>query len=296
LFYLRKENVDLVDSFTGDEAARHVVQDRIEELAKIIDRCRHNIDDVKSFMSLKEKFSELLMFVKLANRYPTRPIPTTNAPTPDFCVTFRMRELFVEVKSLNLLNSEANLHAIMEESLASKILIEEQVEAGKRMATAVHVIQPYFNGNEHKRDSTTFVVEALIDKVEQNLGVGQFRFGSTLLLIDFSEQLLVHGSARDNLMREFASESVPIPQSGELWHLAFGVAGMPMKRVVEFEGLDNTDTPLGRNGVLREHPFISALVVHYAGVFWGAAIRRRDNIQAIDFLEDLCEGIAIETE
>ena len=84
LSYLSEENVGLVDSFNGDKAANHVIQERIEELTEIIGRCRNNIGDVKPFITLKEKFSELLMFVKLANRYPTRPVTRTKTPTPDW--------------------------------------------------------------------------------------------------------------------------------------------------------------------------------------------------------------------
>jgi hypothetical protein len=297
LSYLGKENIELIDSFTGDEAATETVQKRIEGLRTWVDRCLADIDNVNNFVALKEKFSELLMFTKLARRYPTQAIPETTTPTPDFYVKFRTLDLFVEMKSLNLLNTEANLRSIMNDALESKIETEHQVKQGRRVAMSHFVIQPYRRSDNYNPDSTTAVVEALIEKVDQNIGRDQFGFGSTILLLDFSNQLLLHGSPRDNLKREFVcnAENVAVPQSGELWHLGFGAVGMPMKRVIDFEGLDENDAPLSREGILRKHDFIAGLAIHHEGKFWGAALRSRQNINAVEFLQELCEEVAIET-
>lgn len=92
-----------------------------------------------------------------------------------------------------------------------------------------------------------------------------------------------------------ANSYVRVPQSGELWHLAFGAVGMPMKRVVDFEGLNAKDGLLAREGVLRKHDFIAGLAIHHEGKFWGAALRCHQNINAVEFLQDLCEEVAIET-
>lgn len=70
---------------------------------------------------------------------------------------------------------------------------------------------------------------------------------------------------------------------------------MPMKRVIDFEGLDEKDTPLSREGILRKHDFIAGLAVHHEGKFWGAALRSRQNINVVALLEDLCEEVAIQT-
>jgi len=297
LAYLRKENTQIIDSFVGDRAATEIVQNRIEEIREWVVRCLGDIDNVKNFVALKEKFSELLMFTKLARRYPTQAIRKTPTPTPDFRVTFRTLEFFVEMKSLNLINAEGNHRSIMNDALGSKIEMERQVKEGKRFASSFFVIQPYRRGNNYDPDSTSAVVEALIEKVDQNISRDQFTFGPTILLLDFSDQLLLHGSPSGNLQREFVcnAENVPVPQSGELWHLAFGTVGMPMKRVIDFEGLDETDAPLNREGILRKHNFIAGLAVHHEGKFWGTALRRRENINAVEFLQDLCEEVAIET-
>lgn len=299
LSYLNKENVALIDAFNGDTAAKQVVERRIKEIGKIVTRCHKavagDIFDVKDFVSLKEKFSELLIFTKLASRVPTEPIPEADKKTPDFKLTLRTGFLFIEMKSLNLVDTEPNLRSIIAEALACKMDVARQVRQGKRMAMSVFGIQPYKRGENYCPDSTSAVVEALIEKVDQNIKEEQFGFGSTVLLLDFSEQLLLHGSPRDNLKREFACEPVLVPQSGELWHLAFGKLEMPMKRVVEFEGLDETDTPLKRNGILRKHEFIAGLVIHHEDKFWGAAILRDNNTDVVEFLKTICEEVAIET-
>ena len=297
LSYLSKDNIAMIDSFTGDAIATETVQKRIEGIRYWADRCKADIDKVGNFVVLKEKFSELLMFTKLARRYQTEAIPEKATPTPDFRVRFKTLELFVEMKSLNLLDPDVNHRTIMSDALERKIETERQLKQGRRVAMSDFVIQPYRRGDDYKPDSTTAVVEALIEKVDQNIGKDQFGFGPTILLLDFSGQLLLHGSPSGNLNREFVcdAENVPVPQSGELWHLAFGAVGMPMKRVIDFEGLDEKDAPLSREGILRKHDFIAGLAVHHEGKFWGAALRCRQNINAVEFLQDLCEEVAIET-
>ena len=297
LSYLGKDNIALVDSFTGDAAATEIVKKRIEGIREWADRCLAQIDNVNNFVALKEKFSELLMFTKLARRYPTQAIPERATPTPDFRVQFKTLDLFVEMKSLNLLNPEVNLRTTMSDALESKIETERQIKQGRHVAMSAFVIQPYRRGDKYKPDSTTAVVEALIEKVDQNIGKEQFGLGPTILLLDFSDQLLLHGSPSGNLKREFVCnvDNVPDTQSGELWHLAFGSVDMPMKRVIDFKGLDNKDTPLSRDGILRKYDFIAGLAVHHEGKFWAAALRGRQNINVVAFLEDLCEEVAIET-
>jgi len=299
LSYLSKERIELVDSFAGDATVKQVVQRRINEIGKIVARCHKavvgDIFDVKDFVALKEKFSELLMFTKLASRFPTEAIPEADSKTPDFKLTLSTGCVFVEMKSLNLLDTEQNLRSIIMDALACKMEVANQVRQGKRVAMSLFGVQPYRRGKNYSPDSTSAVVETLIEKVDQNIKTEQFGFGPTILLLDFSEQLLLHGPTRDNLKREFTCEPVPVPQSGELWHFAFGKLEMPMKRVVEFEGLDETDTPLKRNGILRKYDFIAGLVIHHENKFWGTALLRDDNADVVEFLKTLCEEVAVET-
>ena len=83
----------------------------------------------------------------------------------------------------------------------------------------------------------------------------------------------------------------------DLLHLEDVLAelGMPMKRVIDFEGEDEKDSLLNREGILRKYDFIAGLAVHHEEKFWGAALRCRQNINAVEFLKDLCEEVAIET-
>jgi hypothetical protein len=115
-----------------------------------------------------------------------------------------------------------------------------------------------------------------------------------------SQQLTIHGSPRENLKREFVGQYSGQLQSGELWHLAFGEIGMPMKQVLDFDGPANADRPLARQGLLRRHPFISGILFHGLsfknGTFLGAAIRRRRNLRTIELLEKICEFVQIESK
>ena len=57
----------------------------------------------------------------------------------------------------------------------------------------------------------------LFEKVDQNISEGQFLLGQTFLLVDLCDELLIYGSALENLEECFGSP----PQSGALWHAAF---------------------------------------------------------------------------
>jgi hypothetical protein len=305
LVYLSKENIRDIEDFRGKEAERTIIKRRIAEITKIAARCSQslarNIYEVRDFLSLKEAFSELLMFVKLARRYAIVAVPTADLPTPDSKIRFNSGDIVIEKKSLNVVKTEKNLGRIITKALANKAEMREQIgklrkTVGRknRVVMTEQCIQPFWCGQNYDPDSTRDVVNALIEKADQNISESQFAHGPTVLLVDFSDQLTLHDPPNESLEREFFDPVYNCAQSGELWHFAFGEIGMRTKSVPHFEGMKIKDEPLERQGILRKHPFIAGLAVHYEGKFWGAAIRRANNIHVIQFLEDLCEKVKIE--
>jgi hypothetical protein len=297
LLYLSRENAKLVDEFSGTAEAVSHVRSEVKNLNKICDECVSNISNDQRLMDLKDAFSELLMFVKLSSKCVVEKIPETSTKTPDFKISHRGNGMFVELKALNMSGGLSKYKSIMTDALDGKIKQEKHIQNGSRSAMTEQVIMPYLKpGCDYDAQSTSMVVEILNQKVQQNIKPDQFSAGTTGLLIDFSEQLLLHGRPSDNLEKEFADPPDMIPQSGELWHLAFGDRDVPMKKCVSFAGEYDQDQPLQSDGILKKHPFIAGLIFHIDGEFWGAAIRRRENIQFIQFMEDLCKKVATITK
>lgn len=142
---------------------------------------------------------------------------------------------------------------------------------------------------------SSLVAEALIEKVVQNVKPEQFECGTTILLIDLDLFVL---PARENELLEREVVSVPMDHvhSGVLWHAAFGTIGMPMKRMAEFEGRPTVDRPLGWDGILRRFGYVRGLIVHYGDRFLGLAIRRKDTLKAIEFIERVCDDWMVVNE
>ena len=292
LLYLSEENAEVIDSFTGSLQATAKIREESAKLQKLCDECVRDITNYQKLIDLKDAFSEVMMLAKLLSNCDAEKIPESSKKTPDFKVTFNGKEMFVELKALNMSDGVWKHKAIMEESFAGKITQEDVIRGGARIAITEQEVMPYLkSGSSYDGQSTSMVVETLNQKVEQNLKPDQFTAGVTGLLLDFSGQLLLHGRPSDNLEEHFAEPPDMVPQSGELWHLAFGKHGVPMMKCVGFAGEDNVDLPLQSEGILRKHSFIAGLIFHIDDEFWGAAIRRRDNIHFIQFMERLCKKV-----
>ena len=236
------------------------------------------------------------MFVKLAGRFRVERVPEeAGRKTPDFQV-FAGTTLFIEVKALTIADGEAKRRKIMNDGLTTRIGLERKIDDGVAFATGIQVIQPHQKGSKpYDQSSVKLVTKNLIEKIELNVSVEQFTRGPTLLLVDLCGELLIHGSASDNLQKEF---DVP-PRSGELWHVAFGEIDAPMKKAQEFEISPFEPSSikhegLQREGVLKKFSFIRGIVFHYQDQLWGAAYRHRRNVKVIQFLEKLCREVKIE--
>jgi hypothetical protein len=297
LTYLSEDNVRLIDQFrSGSPSATEFVKSRILQLAALCQELEATLNAGR-MVELNNLFSETLMFVKLAGQFLAERVPEIpQDQTPDFQIKFDNLDLFVEGKALNVADGKAKHRKIMEEGLDTKIEMEEKSRDGASVATGIQVIQSHQKRSKpYDSQSLKLVTENLIEKIAQNISAGQFSKEPTILLVDLCDQLLIHGSASENIDREFGSP----PQSGELWHAAFGEIGAPMKRALEFEIPQSElakikHETLDREGILRRYSFVRGIAFHYGGRFWGAAFRYRHNVKVIDFLKEFCERVAIE--
>jgi hypothetical protein len=296
LSYLSAENVRLVEQFRpASSAGGDFVRRRCSFLTDLCQELTATLN-VTRMMELRDSFSELLMFVRLAGLFSVeRVAEEAGKKTPDFQV-LEDKTLFIELKALTVVDGALKHGKIIADGLKARIELEAKINDGSPVATSSQVIQPHQkSGKPYDPWSVKLVTENLIGKIDQNISKEQFSRGPTVLLIDLCDELLLHGVASENLQREYGSP----PTSGELWHAAFGKIGAQMKKAQEFE-MSASDVraiqheTLQMEGVLRRFPFVRGIVFHYRNQFWGAAYRHRRNVKVIDFLQKLCEEVAIE--
>lgn len=146
----------------------------------------------------------------------------------------------------------------------------------------IHIVCPYYSPNKNYDPySVRFVIESLIDKINQNIKVGQYLSGNTILLIDFSEQLLLTSKPCQ------AIQEISLGVSGELWNVAFGKIGTKIFKSPEFDGAENDDGELLKEGVLLNNPYIKGIIFHIDDSFYSIAEIKAGNLDVIHFLEYL---------
>jgi hypothetical protein len=296
LAYITHERVKEVESFPQSGSAGQFVQGCLRDLSERAKKCAANIGDIDCQMDFKDRFAELLMFVRLSEKCSIEKVSETTTKTPDFRV-HNFGSLFIEFKALSFVDGAYNYHNSMLEALDNKIEMEAKLQAGARVAITTQAIQPFLKSSREKDydpQSITMAVEALIEKIAQNIKPGQLGHGPTLLLVDL-EQFPLPGKDNELLEKESYSVSSDEWHSGVLWHVAFGRTGMPLKKMVDFKGLDISDKLLAVDGVLWKYPQLAGLMASCRDRFLGLALRRKSNINIIQFLEQVCSDTAFES-
>jgi hypothetical protein len=127
LGYLNSENVKLVDDFRStSSAANEFVRGRCESLVKLCRELSITLDVVR-MMELRDSFSELLMFVKLASRFSVeRVIEEIGKKTPDFRV-LAGSPIFVELKALTVVDGATKHRKIIADGLEKRIELESKI-------------------------------------------------------------------------------------------------------------------------------------------------------------------------
>lgn len=259
-------NNPVIDAFNLDEcklldskaASDTFIKDKIDKCLNYLDKLK--IDFNPSYKSAYEEYNEAITYVELSKKYQTNRIPETSTPTPDFKVESNGEfpfDIFVEAKALSFLDGNLNYIEAQKSSLEANISIEGQIQDGKKIAFGETIISPFLKRD--KLPSTKELIDIYIDKINNNIKSGQYSLGDTVLLIDIKQLLL--GSHWDEsgiaLYQEGLMKSIV---SGVLWHTAFGQAGDTIYKPIEFEGKENIDSTLTKNGILVDNTFIKGLV------------------------------------
>lgn len=175
--------------------------------------------------------------------------------TPDFRLNKNTLSIFFEVKTLSVVEGQNGIHRDLEGSFKAQIEIGKQLRAGKRVAFAESVVQPY-GGKPYEKGKreVTAVIETLIEKTRNNIKRDQFANANSILVLNLS---IIHPFRTDSFVLRPAYFDPRSDQvvTGDLWMLAFGKPGMLIHGIPEFEGKPGIEGILGKCGILSDPEF-----------------------------------------
>jgi hypothetical protein len=280
-------NLDFIDKMEVEMCVNDVFFRSLKDIEKHVDKSLKNIEDYAALVEIKNKYSEAYIYSKLNSLLVLDKVPENEArKTPDYKALFRGKNIYIELKSLNMLGGNSKHKEIMHDAFESKLYLEGEISKGNSVAFKEGEICPYDKGNaDYDPRSVRLVIESLIEKIGNNIKNEQYSCGDTVLLIDFSDQLPIISKPSDALQQHYYDGDSKSQVSGELWNVAFGRLNDAIYRASKFEGESNNDGLLEKQGVLISYPFIKGIVFHYWGHFYSIAQMTRDNSPVIHLLE-----------
>lgn len=277
-------NLDFIDKMEIEMCFDDVFYRAIKEIEEYVDKSLKNIEDYAALVEIKNKYSEAYIYSKLSSLLVLDKVPENKTrKTPDYKALFRGKNIYIELKSLNMLGGNSKHKEIMHDAFESKLYLEGEISKGNSVAFKEGEICPYDKGNaDYDPCSVRLVIESLIEKIDNNIKKDQYSCGDTVLLIDCSDQLPIISNPTDALQQHYYNSDSKLQVSGEFWNIAFGKVG---DEISEFEGASNDDGLLEKEGILISYPFIKGIVFHYHGYFYSVAQITKDNLPVIHFLE-----------
>ena len=249
-------NLDFCQKIDSFSRKNQFFQDKKAQLIELLKDYDVGYDE--KLKSAVEVYNEVLNYHLLSQKVVIEPVKENNSKTPDFLIRNNSDNFYLEVKTLGFNDGGINYIKTIEDGLESKINIEDQIHSGKRVASAITVIAPLRKDKGYSPFSVKHIIEIVVRKIEQNLKKEQFEVGDTFLLVDLH---LIP------LPSNWCEASVPIYQepdnqsmvSGTLWNISFGKLGDRIFKGIEFEGKNNIEGELGRDGIFANRPWIKAL-------------------------------------
>lgn len=240
------------------KAKKKKIYDAVNKILSDFDKNKDQDD------TIFEAYHEALFYSYLKAKLPVEAIGTGSNKTPDFKVYLYGCEYYFEYKALKMLGGKFTYKNIADEAAEIAKNPHSEYHEGMKITTTAQVIQPH---NKHKGDynprSVKMVIENLIDKATQNIKEGQFSLGPTVLVLDLNSQLSMFDNIQKEITKEYrgdCGESI----SGVLHHVAAGSIGDKIYCHIEFEGQRQIIETLDKQGILREFPFIKAVLFHSA--------------------------------
>ncbi|OJW81539.1 MAG: hypothetical protein BGO69_09140 [Bacteroidetes bacterium 46-16] len=228
----------------------------------------HKVDFNPQLKAAFDEYSEGLVYLLLKEKFRDADrIPEGKKKTPDFVIPFDdddngtpiRYKVYVELKSLSFSDGNLNYKQVMNDAVDSQISIEAQVGKGAKVAFGEFEISPLHKSGQKEKTARKYEIETLIDKINQNIKPDQFTDENSILFIDL-KQLHAGGDYRD-FLPIFIEPQMDSLMSGLLWNVCFGKSGYPVFKQIEFEGKENLEGDLERDGILQAHSFIRAVCI-----------------------------------
>lgn len=265
LDFFEQENLKQLDSEANNDSFIACKKKNILKLIKDI-----NIDFDSKLKSAYDEYSEAITYLLFKNKFQKveRVKEEKGEKTPDFKIEFNSENnnnteeytIYAELKSMSFADGDLNYKNAMDGALKAKINIESQIKAGNKVAFGYHEIQPLHKSNKkYFQNSTRYAIETLIDKIQQNIKKEQYSLGDTILIVDL-KQLTLPSYFKEGAVPIFQEQQFKSYMSGVQWNVAFGKKGHLIYKQIEFEGKENTDGELEKDGILIENNFIKAIV------------------------------------
>lgn len=246
------DHFDIIKCREIDERARsdrHIKERRDTCLANLRN-C--TIDYSSYYKSAFDAYNEIVVFDLLQTKGKIVFQDTGIIPSPDYIWTNTNGEsINIDLKSLSYNHDSINFKDIQQQSLRSKISIEEQLARKRPSGTSEPIVySPFKKGSNNNHYQVATVIESFIDKIQNNYKSSQLGFDGRegILLID--TKILGHPIFMQEALPIFISPPLNELKSGCLWNACFGKENDPMYDWVEFEGKPNIGRSLKKNGIM----------------------------------------------
>jgi hypothetical protein len=260
-----QEKLEYLDS---EAVSDTFIADKKKNILNLIKNTKIDFDP--KLKSAYDEYSEALAYLMFKSKFPTvdRVPEKKGENTPDFKIELSDNQngenqdcvIYAELKSMSFADGNLNYKKTMEQGLESQIDIERQLKKGSKVAFGIVEIQPLHKDNK-KYDpySTRYAIETLIEKIEQNIKEGQYSLGDTILIVDL-KQLSLPSYFKEGAVPIFQEKQYNSYLSGVQWNVALGKAGHLIYKPIEWEGEENTDGELEKDGILVNRDYIKAIV------------------------------------
>ncbi|MBN8674274.1 MAG: hypothetical protein J0L56_09075 [Chitinophagales bacterium] len=228
------------------------IKDRRDTCLANLRNC--TIDYSSYYKNAFDAYNEIVVFDLLQTKGNISWQDTGAIPSADYTWTNRNGEVInIDLKTLSYNHDNINFKDIQQQSLRSKISIEEQIAGRRPYGTSESIVySPFKKGNNLNHYKVATVIESFIDKVQNNYKPSQLNFGGKegILLID--TKILGHPIFMQEALPVFLSPPLNELKSGCLWNACFGKQNDPMYDWVEFKGKPNIGQPLKKNGIMTD--------------------------------------------
>lgn len=283
LDYVKTEFIEKIELESSKDP---VFSSAFIKLSGLVEKCIKCIADYNSIAELKNAYSEAYIYSKLKSLLVIEKVPERSSKTPDFKIIFSGLPIYIEMKSFNMVDGIVKDKMIMDEALDSRIKMEKQIKAGRTFAISEQLIQPYRASDKpYDPETPKTIIQALIDKVLQNLKQEQFNQDNTILLIDLGNGILPVPFPRKAINEFYDQDGYKV--SGALWHTAFRSINSIIYRVPEFKGSPITEE-LDREGILNSSSFVKGLIFHIYDEFYALAKNTDGNTTVVNMMSYLC--------